>query len=228
MGSDKCRHDYVEMEQKAGEKKRTGGRGVWGGEWGWKSVQSWHDSSNILSLTSLFIAAHLKSRNASGIVATCCAPAPTAVLNETESCNYCTHTLPPQHSSSLNCLPWDRSSMLVLLLAHPPPPHPLISDIFLWHSANTSSTLRLTPALICSAVMYYSSLLNAFSQWFANSISILKFTHIIQNVRFYVSPQSLWGEYIFFFFCRTWQYKFNGTDKWILCFVNINMWKILK
>lgn len=37
--------------------------------------------------------------------------------------------------------------------------------------------------------MHYSSLFHAFSEWFANSISILRFTHIIQNVRLYVFLQ---------------------------------------
>lgn len=82
--------------RKGGRKKQTLG-----------SVQSWHDSSNVLSLKSLFIAARHKSRNASSIVVTSCSRAPTGFLNETESSNYCTapptHTHPPPCTSpSLN------------------------------------------------------------------------------------------------------------------------------
>lgn len=44
-------------------------------------------------------------------------------------------------------------------------------------------------SLICSAAMHYSSLFHAFSEWIANSISIRKFTHIIQSVRLYVFLQ---------------------------------------
>lgn len=167
MCSDKSRPDTVNQGSKNSRRRKKKKSG---------SVQSWHDSSSILSLKSLFISARHKSADASSIVVTSCSRVPTGFLNETESRNYRT---PP----TLNCLPWAWSSLLVLLT------HPIFHLYYWnlsWRSANTQSGALWSSRqsnLLSSYALFILIL------WFANSISILRFTHIIQNVRLYVFLQ---------------------------------------